>query len=473
MNMKQKHLAVALSAIFAAVALTGCGSDNDSNYVAPPVVTPPVVTPPVGGDEDNTGAAAEGNLNLNEQTTVGGQQYVRQDGSDFDRVLNPSNDTNANATVLNGITLQNTKLENIVIGRETVQRVDGPQAIIRFAGEAIDGISNVTSADTLQLQETNTTNGNQVGTSNFETNGLVYVSRDGQETNFTAQGEESASTLSTRIFGNKYRDDANTAAVNSYRYTGTAGENGVISTVEDFDTASFSPIKLDNVQYGRITSNIDALGADDLQEGINYYESDIVAKSTPGSVDTYFYRGTGETTIAQMNAMQATGGTVAYAGHALMYGIDNSYHGNLGDPNSNSFGGGDTAIQGGGNLVQANVNMADRTIAGNIFNVWEVRQAGTDGSENVVVQDNLVNFSGNVFGNTAKGTSQLAYGNDQTAGTFKGTFYGPQANELGGSVNSVTTGYGDPAWGGVFGAEKIQETVIITPPQDGNANQTE
>ena len=73
--MKQKHLAVALSAIFAAAALTGCGSDNDNNYT-PPVVTPPVVTPPVTGTEDNVGDAASGITDLNKTATVGGQQYV-------------------------------------------------------------------------------------------------------------------------------------------------------------------------------------------------------------------------------------------------------------------------------------------------------------------------------------------------------------------------------------------------------------
>ena len=114
--------------------------------------------------------------------------------------------------------------------------------------------------------------------------------------------------------------------------------------------------------------------------------------------------------------------------------------------------------------------MADRTIAGNIFNVWKVNVAnplaGTPGAPAIVQQlkqDNLVGFSGKVFGNTAKGTSQLAYGADKNLGTFKGTFYGKDANELGGSVNSVTDAYGKQNWGGVFGAQK----------GSGNANQSE
>ena len=491
MNMKLNYLAVAVSAIFATAALTGCGSDSDNNYnpptttppvVTPPVVTPPVVTPPEGpvaGGEDNTGEAAEGNLALNTKSSVGGQQYVRGDDAEFDRALNPSNTTSGNATVLNGVTLQNKKLDNIVVGRETVQREDGSKAIIRLAGKAIDGLSKEAANDTLQLQEHNANNGINVTSGNFEKNGLVLITKNNAtDTFFTVRGQENQSNglatsngsrVNTRIFGNKYLSDNNAEAVNSHRFTGKANVNGVISTVADFDVAkNYSPIKLNNVQYGRITSNIDKLNDAAFVDGKTYYESEISGaadrqRNLDDTVDTYFYRGTNETTIAQMNALQAKGGSVNYAGHALMYGIDNSYHGNLGDTNSNAPGALDTAVQAAGNFVQATVNMGDRTIAGNIFNVWEIAPA--QGGDNLVKQDNLVNFSGKVFGNTAKGTSQLAYGSDKNPGTFKGSFYGEQAQELGGSVNSVTTGYGNPAWGGVFGANQVIP--------ENNANQTE
>ena len=85
-----------------------------------------------------------------------------------------------------------------------------------------------------------------------------------------------------------------------------------------------------------------------------------------------------------------------------------------------------------------------------------------------------MNFNGKVFGNTAKGESQLAYGPNKDKGTFKGTFFGKNADELGGSVNSVNSEYGKAAWGGVFGAEKVvAPTTSVEPPKDGNANQTE
>ena len=440
-------------------------------------------------------------MDLNKKTTVGGQQYVRGNDANFDRVLNTPNTTNANATVLNGITLQNKKLDNIVIGRETVNRKDGTsEEAVRYAGEAVDGFSLETEAATLGLQQYNVTNGIDVTSTDNTKNGLVVIKKAAAgNTNFTVTGQENdseakgkvnavtGSKLNTRIFGNKSLDVTNAAAQNSVRFVAATNAAGNLVIVNDAPTAtnplvgdknksSFKTIKLDDVQYGRVTSNIDKLPK--TVDGTTYYQSPISAAADRNSagtvgkktVDTYFYRGTNETTIAQMDALKAKGGTVSYAGHALMYGIDNSYHGNLGDPNSNSFGDADRAVEGKGNFVQANVNMADRTIAGNIFNVWEV-QPGAAGSAQVTKQDNLVNFKGKIFGNTAKGESQLAYGTDKTEGTFKGTFFGPNADELGGAVNSVTTPYGAPAWGGVFGAEKVV-TPKLTPP-GGNANQTE
>ena len=317
---------------------------------------------------------------------------------------------------------------------------------------------------------------------------------------FNVEGQENASApsniakstgsnLNTRIFGNKYRDVSNTAAENSVRFVANKDASGNYVIVNDATTplvdkankSSFKTIKLDNVQYGRVTSNLDKLDTVSDVDGITYYESKISTApdrqaGLKGTVDTYFYRGTKETDIGQMNDLKAASGNIAYAGHALMYGIDNSYHGPLGDPNSNAFGDGDKAVAGQGNFVQANLNLADRKLTGNIFNVWEVTPNvnGVLSPTNVYKEDKLVNFEGTVFGNTAKGTSQLAYGPNKDLGTFKGTFFGDKAQELGGAVNSVTDQYGAPAWGGVFGAQQVAVPTTPTPTSPGgNANQTE
>ena len=613
--MKQKHLAVALSAIFAAAALTGCGSDNDNNYtppvVTPPVVTPPVVTPPVTGTEDNVGDAASGIENLNATATVGGQQYKRGATANFDRTLNSNLANTGNETVLNSKTLQNTRLDNIVVGRETVKRLDQDEAILRLAGEAVDGFSDNSSGNTLGLQQHNADGGTETrikprfntndivtspqfatqyynaqgqlvdgvkfyynpaiapgGTGNADvsttsTDGIPLYAANGQpltyntgsasapvlvplylktdiittvvgstgpdaattgnkiqvnanvntattgvratstqqeaglvtidtvtatptnNAGYTVKGQEDTtglranvsvdgSTKTTRIFGNKYRDVTNNAATNSYRFTNNLNAANEYATDPSL---GLQAIKLNNVQYGRVTSNIDKL--DNIftagRDGTTYYQSEIsnagtrVPNGTPGQVDTYFYRGTGETSVADMKSFFANQGnidkgTVSYAGHAVMYGIDNTYHGNRGNPDTNAPGNGEIAKNGVGNLVQANVDIATKKITGSVFNVWTLN----NGAKDIYRKDDLVTFKGNINGNTAKGESQLAYGSKDT-GAFKGSFFGTQAQEFGGSLNSIDDGlYGKAAWGGVFGTQKVTQVIV-----DGNANQTE
>ena len=406
---------------------------------------------------------------------------------------------------MNGKTLQNQNLDNIVIGRETINRADGtPKESVRFAGKGIDTVSSPDASGTLTLQEYNVANGVNVTDANNELKGLVVIKRASPTSSlFNVEGQENASApsniakstgsdLNTRIFGNKYRDVSNTAAENSVRFVANKDANGNYVIVNDAATptnplvgannkSSFKTIRLDNVQYGRVTSNLDKLNTVSDIDGITYYESKISSAKDrqaglKGTVDTYFYRGTKETDIGQMNDLKAASGNIAYAGHALMYGIDNSYHGPLGDPNSNAFGDGDKAVAGQGNYVQANLSLADRKLTGNIFNVWEVTPNvnGVLSDTNVYKEDKLVKFEGTVFGNTAKGTSQLAYGPNKDLGTFKGTFFGKDGAELGGAVNSVTDAYGAPAWGGVFGAQKVVTPKIPEGPKPGgNANQTE
>lgn len=590
--MKQKHLAVALSAIFAAAALTGCGSDSDNSYnnTPPPTETPEVPevpetpeVPEVPSTEDNVGDAASGITNLNKTATVGGQQYKRGETANFDRTLNPA--ATGNETVLNSKRLQNEKLDNILVGRETVKRLDQDEAVLRLAGEAVDGFSDNNAVNTLGLQQYNadggpetrsapafnpsgsetyynaqgqtvnstlngfngalkynasdltttvtpypvfnadgtprlstpvattpaqplylnvanttvTKAGNKIqvnsavntattgvrATSTQQEAGLVTIDRNNTTGAYTVAGQEDQTGLrpnltvdgsdkTTRIFGNKYRDVANNAATNSYRFTQSLNDENEYATDPSL---GLQAAKLNHVQYGRVTSNIDKL--DNVltigKDGLTYYQSEIGNEGTrlpngsPSLVDTYFYRGTGETSTTDMgkffdNTNNIAQGTVSYTGHAVMYGIDNSYHGNKGNPDTNAPGNAEIAKQGVGNLVQANVDIGKREINGSIFNVWTLDKGGND----VYRKDDLVTFGGKINGNTAKGESQLAYGS-KDKGAFKGSFFGPNAEEFGGSVNSIDDGlYGNAAWGGVFGTQKVTQVI-----QDSNANQTE
>ena len=197
-------------------------------------------------------------------------------------------------------------------------------------------------------------------------------------------------------------------------------------------------------------------------EGQNYVQAEFANKNFAGNTDqtdVYFYRGVGETSLDQMSALNNTG-VYQYAGHALMYGINNSYsgpEGEGGNSNSPAFGVSGNAV---GNFVQAQYNSGTQKVAGSIYNVWD--KGAADGTFEAV---DLVNFGGDVVGNSVKGGAQLAYGPAADGkGSFKGSFFGDNAEELGGALNSIdsTTGYGNSKWGGVFGAQQIAPT--ITPP---------
>ena len=67
---------------------------------------------------DPTGTQVVDGRDLTKESTVGGLQYIRRDGSDFDRIFNPNK--LASATLLLGVSLdeQNPKLTNIAIHRK-------------------------------------------------------------------------------------------------------------------------------------------------------------------------------------------------------------------------------------------------------------------------------------------------------------------------------------------------------------------
>ena len=160
-------------------------------------------------------------------------------------------------------------------------------------------------------------------------------------------------------------------------------------------------------------------------------------------------------------------GSATYKGHALMYGINNDFHGITGDVSvkggtrslPNAFAGvqqrGNAEI-GLGNFVEANVDFATRKVKGDVYNAWlvDVKKAN-------VVHDKLVAFEGDITGNTVLGKADRTYipGNDEA--DFRAAFFGKEADEMGGSFNSVKPDdkygsayeYGD--WGGAFGAKKI------------------
>ena len=299
------------------------------------------------------------------------------------------------------------------------------------------------------------------------TNGLVRIGNGmntlGQELNYnkeTGKWEDHHNTT-TRIFGRYHLAYANTdkrtvnpVALNSY--------SGAKSFIAEYETNNASkatqysigaaPMTLNYVQYGRVSTNLD-LDAGEGGYSDHFMRNPYLHKNDEQGVDNYFYRGTNATTIAQMEALPSNQ-TAVYNGHALMYGIDNDFHGGANRNLPNAFAGGSNGL-GLGNFVQANVNFGQKRVTGNVYNEWL-----TDPAKNVTVKDNLVQFQGKIEGNTVVGTADRTYiGGDDNA-TFKASFFGEKAEEMGGSFNSVTDtdkygpAYGTNDWGGVFGATK-------------------
>ena len=309
------------------------------------------------------------------------------------------------------------------------------------------------------------------GDSRAATNGLVRIggglSTLGEETKFnSATGKwEDHHNTTTRIFGRyhlAYSKDNTTKQVSLNSYSGAR------TFVAEYDAKNTSratqyslgakPMTLTRVQYGRVSNNLD-LDAGQTGYRDNFMRSEFVRKGDDGSVDNYFYRGVDATSIEQMAALPSNQSAV-YHGHALMYGIDNSFHGSTGNkgrdlPNAFAPAGSTAKGIGLGNFVEARVNFGTKRVTGEVYNTWLL-----DPTKNVTTKDKLVQFQGKITGNTVVGSADRAYLAGDDNATFKASFFGDKAQEMGGSFNSVkdtdrySDAYGTNDWGGVFGATR-------------------
>ena len=314
---------------------------------------------------------------------------------------------------------------------------------------------------------------------NAATNGLIRVgggfSTLGQELTYNKEEKkwEDHHNTTTRIFGRYHLAYAGTGeknkgihpvAMNSFK-----GARSFVAEVENtaWDKTTYLgtpgtkatqysigaiPTTLKYVQYGRVSTQLDV---DEGTKGYadNFIRNPFKAKNADDSVDDYFYRGTNATTIEQMAALPSDQKAV-YQGHALMYGIDNDFH-NAGKRNlPNAFAGATSGL-GLGNFVEARVDFGKKRVLGDVYNEWLL-----DPTKATTTRDNLVRFQGNIVGNTVVGTADRTYVAGDDCATFKASFFGEKAEEMGGSFNSVQDpqkygdAYGQNDWGGVFGASK-------------------
>ena len=319
------------------------------------------------------------------------------------------------------------------------------------------------------------------------TNGLVRVggglSTLGQELNWNKDENkwEDHHNTTTRIFGRyhlAYADSAADSKVKGAKPVALNSFKGAKSFIAEYEkdkptkatqySLGAEPMTLQNVQYGRVTTNLD-VDAGDAGYPDGFIRSPYKHKNDSTAVDNYFYRGTNATTIEQMAALPSDQ-TATYHGHALMYGIDNSFHGGGARNLPNAFAGATDGL-GLGNFVEAQANFGTKRMIGKVYNEWLL-----DASKAATTRDNLVQFQGAITGNTVVGTADRTYIAGDDNATFKASFFGEKAEELGGSFNSVKdadkygAAYGADDWGGVFGASKGAATSNTFQGDDGANN---
>ena len=319
------------------------------------------------------------------------------------------------------------------------------------------------------------------------TNGLVRVggglSTLGQELNWNKDENkwEDHHNTTTRIFGRyhlAYADSAADSKVKGAKPVALNSFKGAKSFIAEYEdgkpnkatqySLGAEPMTLQNVQYGRVTTNLD-VDAGDAGYPDGFIRSPYKNKNDSTAVDNYFYRGTNATTIEQMAALPSDQ-TATYHGHALMYGIDNSFHSGGARNLPNAFAGATDGL-GLGNFVEAQANFGTKRMIGKVYNEWLL-----DASKAATTRDNLVQFQGTITGNTVVGTADRTYIAGDDNATFKASFFGEKAEELGGSFNSVKdadkygAAYGSGDWGGVFGASKGAATSNTFQGDDGANN---
>lgn len=261
--------------------------------------------------------------------------------------------------------------------------------------------------------------------------------------------KEVANNKTTRVFGKNYQTydngaviDVNNTKINSYQ--GVYDAKG--------ELAGIPSIKLHNVQYGRITANIDALAKDPNENRRDFAHREFLAHGAATSVDKYFYRGTNSTSIADMNAVKAKGEVLKYQGHALTYNVGPTVSNSNDQTIPTAYG----FVQPStiGNFVEATFDTKTSKVVGSVYNF---NNADVNSRTTNFVKQDLIKFNGDVHGNTVVGQSVKQGTNE--VGSLTASFYGKNAEELGGSVNSITRdkGYGVSNWGAVFGAQQVKD----------------
>ena len=319
-----------------------------------------------------------------------------------------------------------------------------------------------------------------VNSKNPEAEGLAYVYQEGR-LNYTRKVEgknvvdanpartdaELAKSVA-EVYGHRTFLSGDSADQNLAQGDDTVLANAPF-TAKAADGKYTAGSKLNYVQYGRVTSKLNAVQEADLKDGkdVAQYGTKVASYGQygeNGTEDNYFYRGVNNTPYSATLASdlkniyfgsEAPAGKLHYQGHAVTYNLDKDYEDKSGLPNAL---GAEYALV-SGTHVAADIDLASKNVTGNLYNRWTETNTQQQVKEHNV---ELANFNGTLANNGS--ISGSATKHDGAQGVLKASLYGAQAQELGGVISSNDTANN---WGASFGA-KVQNTpykapAVVTP----------
>lgn len=249
-------------------------------------------------------------------------------------------------------------------------------------------------------------------------------------------------------------------------------QGGVVVTQDkEKQTVYTAAGELKRVQYGRVTStlhnvNLGTVDANGNRTGSDLRDGKEIGKTatfiagygqqgTEGTEDQYFYRGLDNVSKKELDALKKAqpDAKLTYNGHAVTYGINNSYYSADAISVPNAVGANVGFVS--GTHATATVDLKDNTVQGSLYNNWF---AGHYKDGEKIRKADVVTFEGTLAdnGNIAGTATRLE---DKAPGVFGATLFGEKADELGGIISSNDKK--DKAWGAVFGA--TLETKVKTP----------
>ncbi len=251
-------------------------------------------------------------------------------------------------------------------------------------------------------------------------------------------------------------------------FANDGGNNAPFTGAFNKKTGYYASKELKHVQYGRVTSAISGLLPSDLKEGrVDGTVVGIYGRyGADGTENTYFARGNNRTSNADIAKLS---GNLTYSGHAVAYGLDNSYNKvaavtSSGIPNAiGSAAAGNGYSLWSGNHVNATIDTSKKTVEGSINNIWSNGKTQSNGDLDVQRVD-LVTFKGDFGANgNMIGTSEVAEGAaankkltaDERKGDFRAALFGSNGEEMAGNVKS-SSNEAEKAWGASFGAAQVQ-----------------